>query len=387
MDVKTIKKVAVIGSGAMGSGIAEVHIVNGYSVTMVDVNEEFLNNATGKIKKNLEFLVSKNKMSQEAANEALAKLTTMVNLGEAIKDADCIIEAVPELMDLKKNIFKTVSDSSSKDAIIASNTSSLSISELAQSVSEPSRFAGFHFFNPVNRMRLVEVIYGEKTSDTTINTLMDLGTRLGKVAIKVLRDRPGFIVNRINAPLQMLWSAVLDEGKITPDSIDTLMKNNGAKMGPFELMDFVGLDVIYNVMQYYEKTLSPQWKPGRFITERMKKNELGMKTGKGIYVWQGGKAMIDTSHQTDIIKPVDPLAVQLNEAIRVLKEKVARSAEDIDRAQEAGMNQPGPFKTAAGIDHKLISQRLQWLSTAYNLSYINPEPEILDGSFKSMIQA
>ncbi len=387
MGVKTIKKVAVIGSGAMGSGIAEVHIVNGYSVTMVDVNEEFLNNATGKIKKNLEFLVSKNKMSQEAANEALAKLTTMVNPGAAIKDADCIIEAVPELMDIKKNIFKIVSDSSSKDAIIASNTSSLSISELAQSVSEPSRFAGFHFFNPVNRMRLVEVIYGEKTSDTTINTLMDLGTKLGKVAIKVLRDRPGFIVNRINAPLQILWSAVLDEGTITPDSIDTLMKDNGAKMGPFELMDFVGLDVIYNVMQYYEKTLSPQWKPGRFITERMKKNELGMKTGKGIYVWQGGKAMIDTSHKTDIIKPVDPLAVQLNEAIRVLKEKVARSAEDIDRGQEAGMNQPGPFKTAASIDHNLIARRLQWLSAAYNLSYINPEPEILDGSFKSMIQA
>ena len=236
-------------------------------------------------------------------------------------------------------------------------------------------------------MRLVEVIYGEKTSDTTINTLMDLGTKLGKVAIKVLRDRPGFIVNRINAPLQILWSAVLDEGTITPDSIDTLMKDNGAKMGPFELMDFVGLDVIYNVMQYYEKTLSPQWKPGRFITERMKKNELGMKTGKGIYVWQGGKAMIDTSHKTDIIKPVDPLAVQLNEAIRVLKEKVARSAEDIDRGQEAGMNQPGPFKTAASIDHNLISQRLQWLSAAYNLSYINPEPEFLDGSFKSMIQA
>ena len=105
MDVKTIKKVAVIGSGAMGSGIAEVHIVNGYSVTMVDVNEEFLNNATGKIKKNLEFLVSKNKMSQEAANEALAKLTTMVNLGAAIKDADCIIEAVSDPMDIKKNIF------------------------------------------------------------------------------------------------------------------------------------------------------------------------------------------------------------------------------------------------------------------------------------------
>jgi enoyl-CoA hydratase/3-hydroxyacyl-CoA dehydrogenase len=117
----------------------------------------------------------------------------------------------------------------------------------------------------------------------------------------------------------------------------------------------------------------------------MKKNELGMKTGKGIYVWQGGKAIIDTSHKIDIIKPVDPLAVQLNEAIRVLKEQVARSAEDIDRGQEAGMNQPGPFKTAAGIDHNLIARRLQWLSAAYNLSYINPEPEILDGSFKSMI--
>jgi enoyl-CoA hydratase/3-hydroxyacyl-CoA dehydrogenase len=289
-------------------------------------------------------------------------------------------------MDLKKNIFKTVSAYAPINAIIASNTSSLSIRELASVVSEPTRFAGFHFFNPVNRMRLVEVIYGEKTSDETAEALMDLGAKLGKVAIKVLRDRPGFIVNRINAPLQPLWSAILDEGKISPASIDTLMKNHGAKMGPFELMDFVGLDVIYNVMQYYKTTLSPEWEPGKFIQGCIKKNELGMKTGKGIYLWQGGKAIIDTSTTTDIIKPIDPLAVQLNEAIRVLKEKVAVSAEDIDKGQEAGMNQPGPFKTALNIDHKLLAERLTWLSKAYNLSYIKPEPELSDGSFKSFLK-
>ncbi|MGB4269607.1 MAG: 3-hydroxyacyl-CoA dehydrogenase family protein, partial [Spirochaetota bacterium] len=197
---------------------------------------------------------------------------------------------------------------------------------------------------------------------------------------------PGFIVNRINAPLQPLWSAILDERKILPASIDTLMKNHGAKMGPFELMDFVGLDVIYNVMQYYKTTLSPEWNPGTFITECVKKNELGMKTGKGIYVWEGGKAIIDSSTVTDIIKPIDPLAVQLNEAIRVLKEKVAASAEDIDKGQDAGMNQPGPFKTAMNIDHKLLAERLNWMSEKYNLTYLKPEPEIQDGSFKSFLK-
>jgi len=386
MRVRAIQKVTVIGSGAMGNGIAEVHIVNGYMVTMVDIKDELLHKAVEKITSNLKFLVSKEKITQEAMNDALARLSTSTDVAQAVKDADCIIEAVPEIMDLKKNIFKTVSVYAPVNAIIASNTSSLSISELASVVSEPSRFAGFHFFNPVNRMRLVEVIYGEKTSDETVEALMDLGTKLGKVAIKVLRDRPGFIVNRINAPLQPLWSAILDEGKISPASIDTLMKNHGAKMGPFELMDFVGLDVIYNVMQYYKTTLSPEWEPGKFIKECIKKNELGMKTGKGIYLWQGGKAIIDTSTTTDIIKPIDPLAVQLNEAIRVLKEKVAVSAEDIDKGQEAGMNQPGPFKTAMNIEHKLLAERLTWLSQTYNLSYIKPEPELSDGSFKSFLK-
>jgi enoyl-CoA hydratase/3-hydroxyacyl-CoA dehydrogenase len=386
MGVRAIKKITVIGSGAMGNGIAEVHIVNGFNMTMVDISEDVLQKAIGKIKSNLSFLVSKQKMKQAAMDEAMTRLATSIDIASSVKDADCIIEAVPELMDVKKKIFKTVSDSAGKDAIIASNTSSLSISELAQTVSEPQRFAGFHFFNPVNRMRLVEVIYGQKTSDETIDALMDLGTKLGKVAIKVLRDRPGFIVNRINAPLQPLWSAILDEGKISPASIDTLMKNHGAKMGPFELMDFVGLDVIYNVMQYYKTTLSPEWEPGKFITECIKKNQLGMKTGKGIYVWDGGKAIIDSSTVTDIIKPIDPLAVQLNESIRVLKEKVAASASDIDKGQEAGMNQSGPFKTAMNIDHKLLAERLRWMSKTYKLTYLKPEPEILDGSFKSFLQ-
>ncbi|MCX8123090.1 MAG: 3-hydroxyacyl-CoA dehydrogenase family protein [Spirochaetes bacterium] len=386
MGVRAIKKVTVIGAGAMGNGIAEIHILNGFTVTMVDIKEEVLQKAIDKIKTNIAFLVNKEKITQQAMDEALSRLSISTDIAASVHNADCIIEAVPEVMDLKKNIFKTVSDAAPKDAIIASNTSSLSISELAEVVSEPSRFAGFHFFNPVNRMRLVEVIYGQKTSDDTIEALMELGTKLGKVAIKVLRDRPGFIVNRINAPLQPLWSAILDEGKISPASIDTVMKNHGAKMGPFELMDFVGLDVIYNVMQYYKTTLSPEWEPGRFIKDCIKKNELGMKTGKGIYVWQGGKAIIDTSTVTDYILPIDPLAIQLNESVRVLKEKVAASAEDIDKGQEAGMNQPGPFKTAMNVDHTLLAQRLQWLSDTYNLSYIKPEPEILDGSFRSFLK-
>ncbi|MGB4270000.1 MAG: 3-hydroxyacyl-CoA dehydrogenase family protein, partial [Spirochaetota bacterium] len=195
MGVRAIKKITVIGSGAMGSGIAEILIVNGFNSVIVDISNDLLQKAIEKITSNLSFLVNRQKMTQTAMEEAMARLSTSTDITLSVKDADCIIEAVPELMDLKKKIFKTVSDTARMDAIIASNTSSLSITQLAETVSEPSRFAGFHFFNPVNRMRLVEVIYGKKTSDETINTLMDLGAKLGKVAIKVLRDRPGFIVN------------------------------------------------------------------------------------------------------------------------------------------------------------------------------------------------
>ena len=157
----------------------------------------------------------------------------------------------------------------------------MSISEIGSVVKNPERFVGLHFFNPVNRMKLVEVIYGDKTNDATADLMCEIAKKIEKIPVKVLKDRPGFIVNRISAPNQALLSAILDEGKVQPQELDAMMKKMGAKMAPFETADFVGLDVFCHTLDYYAKTLSPQYKPGKYLTDKIAKKELGMKSGQG----------------------------------------------------------------------------------------------------------
>ncbi len=383
MKLEDIKKAAVIGAGAMGHGITEVCITAGIEVTMSDIKQEFLDKGVARIKKNFKYQIEKEKISQEHADKALSNLKTSTNIKEAVSDVQLVIEAVPELFDLKQSIFKEVSDSAPEDAILATNTSTMSITDLATVVKNPGRFVGMHFFNPVNRMKLVEVTYGEKTSDQAVNLLWQISEKIKKLPVKVLKDRPGFIVNRINAPTQPLLCAILDEGKIKPDAIDNDQKKQGMKMGAFELLDYVGLDIVYNAMKYYEKTLSPDWKPGKYLSDKIKKKELGYKTGKGIYDWSSGRPDIDASAGTTEITPLDFVAVLLNEAIKVYKEGIAESIDDIDRAQVAGMNAgAGPFALASGMDHKDIAASLNKLSDRFGLSVLKPEPEILDNSFR-----
>lgn len=386
MKFEDVKKITVLGSGAMGHGIAQVCIAGGYTVAMTDIKQEFLDNGVAKVKESFDFLVGKGKMTQEDADSALARLSTTTVIKDAVSDSQLVIEAVPEIMDLKKSVFKEVSDSAPADAILASNTSTMSISEISSAVTNPERFVGLHFFNPVNRMKLAEVIYGEKTTDDVVETLCKISEKIKKIPVKVLKDRPGFIVNRINAPTQPLLGAILDEGKITPDSIDAVQRKLGMKMGAFELLDYVGLDIVYHGSKYYEETLSPDYKPGKYLEERMEKKELGLKTGKGIYDWSSGKANVDLTQETDEVTPADFLAVQLNEAVKVFKEGIAESAADIDKAQVAGMNAfAGPFAICAGMEPKDVEASLNKLADRYNLSILRPEPEIGSGAFKEML--
>ncbi|MCP4132083.1 MAG: 3-hydroxyacyl-CoA dehydrogenase family protein [bacterium] len=385
MKFEDVKKIAILGSGAMGHGIAQVCITAGYEVSMMDIKQEFLDKGVAGVTKSFEFLVGKEKMTQDAMDAALALLSTTTEIKESVAGAQMVIEAVPEIMDLKKSVFKQVSDAVSQDVILVTNTSTMSVSEIGAVVANPSRFAGLHFFNPVNRMKLAEIIYGDDTSDATINILYKVTEKIKKIPVKVLKDRPGFIVNRINAPVQPLLSAILDEGKISPDSIDAVQKNLGIKMGAFELLDFVGLDITYHCMKYYEETLSPEWKPGVYLSNKIENKELGLKTGKGIYDWSSGKADIDMTQASSDIAPTDFIAVLLNESIKVYKEGVAESTADIDRAQVAGMNaMAGPFQLASGMDHEDITAALERLSDRYNLSILKPEPEIVSGAYKSM---
>ncbi len=386
MVLNDIKKIAILGSGAMGHGIALVCSFAGIDVAMSDIKQEFLDRGIVKIRESLEYLVSKGKLMQEDMNAVLTRLKTTTKISEAVIGAQLVIEAVPEVMDIKKSVFKEVADNVPADTILATNTSTMSITEIGSSVKYPESFAGMHFFNPPNRMRLVELIYGGKTSDHTIELLYQLSKKIQKIPVKVLKDRPGFIVNRVNAPVRPLLSAILDEGRIRPDAIDSIMKKHGSPMGPFELMDYIGLDIVYNGMKYYEKALSPDWKPGKFLSERIERNELGMKSGRGIYDWSSGKADIDLSLETSEILSTDFTAIQLNEAVRVFKEGIAQSAADIDMALIAGLNATeGPFSLASGMDPEALAGSLNKLSTRYGLLILKPEPEIKNGSFKDML--
>ena len=386
MKLDDVKKIAVIGSGAMGHGIAQICATAGYSVYMTDIKQDFLDNAIVKVKESLSFMVNKGKITQDDMDNIISKnLVTTLDTKEAVEGAQLVIEAVPEIMDLKKKVFADLSDMAAEDAILATNTSTMSISEIATAVKNPGRFVGMHFFNPVVIMKLVEVIYGKETSDETVQVLCDVVEKCGKISVKVLKDRPGFIVNRISAPNQALLSAILDEGKVQPAEIDAVMKKMGVKMAPFETADFVGLDVFSHTLDYYAETLSPEYKPGKYLKDKIEKNDLGMKTGKGIYTWAGGKAEIDTSKESQELTPIHFLSIQINEAVKVFKEGIAESVEDIDKGVKFGMNAfAGPFTLASGMKPEDVTNALNYLVDRFGLSILKPEPEIVDGSFKSL---
>lgn len=386
MQTEQINNVVVIGAGAMGHGITQALAVCGHHVVMTDVQQSFLDKGVEKIRYNFDFLVNKGKMGAEDAGRILkSNIATSLDLGKAAAGAQLVIEAAPEIFDLKKKIFQEVSDHAPAEAILATNTSTMRITDIARAVSNPQRFIGMHFFNPADRMKLVEVVYGEETKDACADAICGIAEKMKKVPIRVLKDRPGFIVNRINAPNQALLNAILDEGQIVPDAVDNLMKKMGQPMGPFELADFVGLDVFCHTLEYYSQNLSADYRPGRFLKEKVEKNELGSKTGRGIYTWKEGKAQIDPSQSTTEISPMAFLSVQMNEAVRVFKEGIAKSTADIDQAIVHGMRAfAGPFAICAGISPQDLVQALETLKGRYGLEIFEPEPEIRDGAFKKM---
>lgn len=386
MKLVDIKKVAVLGAGAMGHGIAQVCATAGINVVMRDIKQEFLDNGMTKIKESLDFLVGKNKLTADAREEILAtRITTTTDTREAVADAQLIIEAVPEILQLKRDIFKEVSSVCPEDAILATNTSTMSITDIAEAVSLPGRVAGLHFFNPVTKMKLVEIINGEQTEAGIAPLLTEFVNKIKKVPVTVLKDSPGFIVNRINAPNQALMNAILEEGKIRPDEIDTTMKRMGIPMAPFELADFVGLDVYCHTLEYYAEKLSPDYAPGSVVRKLIADGHLGMKSGQGIYKWIGGKAQIDLGKTSEDITAKEFAAIQLNEAVKVFKEGIASTTQDIDQAVVHGMRAfAGPFALCAGMTPEQISQPLIKLQERFKLGILTPEPELLDGSFKKL---
>jgi 3-hydroxybutyryl-CoA dehydrogenase len=279
-----IKKIAVIGAGLMGAGIAQVAAQSGFLVNLMDVEQRFLDKGLSIIAKNLQRMTEKGKMTEADAQAVRDRIKGSLSLAETAGDVDVIIEAVIERMDLKKDAWKQLDQSAKASAIFATNTSALSITEIASVTARPERFIGMHFFNPVPVMKLVEVIRGIATSDETVAAIKDLSTKLGKTAIEVT-EAPGFVVNRILVPMIIEAIFVLQEGLAPAAEIDEGMKlGANHPIGPLALADLVGLDTLLHVQQHlYEEFADPKYRPPALLKKMVRAGRLGRKSGKGFY--------------------------------------------------------------------------------------------------------
>lgn len=278
-----IGRYAVIGAGTMGNGIAHVAAQQGREVTLIDVSQEFLDRALATVEKNLGRQVSKEKISQEDADATLGRITTSLEI-EAAGSADLIVEAIIERFEAKAELWKQLDACAGEDAILASNTSSISITRLAALTSAPDRFIGMHFFNPVPMMQLVEVIRGHQTSDETTAAVMEEATLLGKSPVEV-NDYPGFISNRVLMPMINEAVYALMEGVAEAEAIDTVMKLGMAHpMGPLTLADFIGLDVCLDIMEVlYNELGDPKYRPCPLLRKMVAAGHLGRKSGMGFF--------------------------------------------------------------------------------------------------------
>ena len=379
--MKEIKKVAVMGAGDMGHGIAQVALMKGYKVALRDIEQKFIDRGVQGIKDSLEkFFVAKQKISPEQRDEMLKRLKTTVSIEEAVKDADFVIEAVPEVMDIKKSVFKDLDKFAPKDAIFATNTSNMSITEIAGATKRPDKVVGMHFFNPAVRMKLVEVTKGKKTSEDTMQVTYDLATKMDKAPVRVEKDSPSFIYNRVNAPVMPLLELILEKKAVSPEEFDAAFKAV-MPMAPYELLDFVGIDVAYHSLKYLHDKLSPEYR-STALEQKVNTGNLGKKTGKGFYDWAPGRPTIDTSKATKEFGVNDLIALQVNEATKLLDEGVAKSAADIDNAIVNGGGGFGPFQLAKGIGYPELVKRCEALAQKFNVKVFKPTDTMKKGEIQ-----
>ncbi|MHC2992029.1 3-hydroxybutyryl-CoA dehydrogenase [Pontibacter sp. HJ8] len=284
-----MKKIAVIGSGTMGNGIAHVFAQNGFPVSLIDISEEALKKALATISKNLDRIIAKGNLTEEQKEKTLRHITTYTSTQEGVHDADLIVEAATENVELKLKIFRDLDAFAKPDAILASNTSSISITKIASVTNRPDKVIGMHFMNPVPVMKLVEIIRGYSTSDEVTRQVMDIALQLGKVPTEC-NDYPGFVANRILMPMinEAIYS--LYEGVAGVEEIDTIMKLGMAHpMGPLQLADFIGLDVCLSILQVLHDGFgNPKYAPCPLLVNMVQAGHKGVKSGQGFYTWTPG---------------------------------------------------------------------------------------------------
>jgi 3-hydroxybutyryl-CoA dehydrogenase len=284
-----MKNIAVIGSGTMGNGIAHVFAQNGYKVALIDINQDALTRALGTITKNLDRLIKKERISDADKEATLANITNYTSISKGVAEADLVIEAATENPDIKFKIFKELDEICKPECILASNTSSISITKIAAQTKRPEQVIGMHFMNPVPIMKLVEIIRGYKTSEEVTKTIMETSRSLGKAPVEV-NDYPGFVANRILMPMINEAIITLNEGIAGVEEIDTVMKLGMAHpMGPLQLADFIGLDVCLSIMEVlYEGLGNDKYAPCPLLVNMVTAGNLGVKSGEGFYSWGHG---------------------------------------------------------------------------------------------------
>jgi enoyl-CoA hydratase/3-hydroxyacyl-CoA dehydrogenase len=390
-----VKNILVLGAGLMGSGIAQVSIMAGYNVKLVDVKDEFVDNGYAKIEEGLKKLEAKGTLGEGVtASSLLGKCIKSIDLASAVKDVDLVIEAVIEKMDVKKQVCKTTMDNGPSHIIFASNTSTMSITEIGKDSGAPERVCGMHFFNPVPLMRCVEVIKGEHTSDETFETVMKVSGTLPclrgqRYIAPVLKDRPGFIVNRLNAPVQIYLNWIFDQAKEKGIAWERIDADAGGKMpmGPCTLADYVGLDTMMHVAGYYKETLSPNFEVANVVKEMVAAGNLGAKTGKGFFDWSKGRDPINekvkNAEPAGLFNLENSMAILLNEGCRILEEGIASGYKIIDDANMAGMNTPGPFSGGKN-NYEKWSKMLEELADKTGKEYLRPCELMKSGGFTKM---
>lgn len=289
VSISEVRRIAVLGSGTMGNGIAHVAAQAGYEVAMYDIDGGALDAAMNRIRANFDAGVARGKVAPELRDAAVARLRTSTELARCVAEADVVIEAVPENMDLKRKLFAAVTAAAPARALLATNTSSLSVADIAQAVPVPAHVVGMHFFNPVHIMKLVEVIYHDTTSPAALDCARSLGEKFGKTAITV-KDVPGFASSRLGLAIGLEAMRMVEQGVASAADIDTAMRlGYGHPMGPLELTDIVGLDVRMNIADYLTGQLGDAFRPPQVLRDKVAAGKLGKKTGEGFYVWKDGK--------------------------------------------------------------------------------------------------
>lgn len=374
-DVKTI---AVLGAGTMGHGIAQLAAMAGYEVYLRDVEQRFLDKGLEKIRWSLEKLREKKTIDEDKARSALLRLKTTLDLREAVKEADVVIEAIPEIMELKKQTFQEIDGYAPPHTIFATNTSTMPVTEIAAATHRPERVIGMHYFNPPQLMPLVELIRGEKTSDETVKLTEELARKFGKETVLCKKDVPGFIVNRILGPFVNEGAWLIHRKEASVLEIDSAVKYRlGLPMGLFEVVDYSGIDVIYNVLKFFEerglvKEYPPVWK------ELVDQGRLGAKTGKGFHEWGGGyqrpKIPMEPGQAFDTKRLLAPA---INAAAELVMLDIA-STQDVDKAVKMGLGFPkGIFEMADEMGVDVVVDLLKGLQAKYG-DFYRPQTLLLD---------